>query len=96
MQYNAFMKVLTIRGVSRPLAAALEREKTRRGQSLNQTILDMLGERLGVGDAGPRRNGLARLAGSWSLAIQRWTVLVDVPRRRATSLGLNSSFIVSR
>lgn len=60
------MKVLTIRGVSKRLSDMLEREKRRRGQSLNQTVLDVLAERLGVGDAGPRRNGLARLAGTWS------------------------------
>lgn len=66
MHYNAVMKVLTIRGVSRTLADALEREKRRRGQSLNQTVLAVLSDRLGVGDAGPRRNGLARLSGSWS------------------------------
>ena len=60
------MKVLTIRGVSKRLADALEREKRRRGQSLNQTVLDVLSDRLGIGDAGPRRNGLAHLAGTWS------------------------------
>lgn len=60
------MKVLTVRGVSKRLADALEREKRRRGQSLNQTVLDVLSDRLGVGDAGPRRNGLARLSGTWS------------------------------
>jgi hypothetical protein len=60
------MKVLTIRGVSKRLSEALEREKRRRGQSLNQTVLDVLSDRLGVGDSGPRRNGLARLAGTWS------------------------------
>ena len=60
------MKVLTIRGVPKRLADALEREKRRRGRSLNQTVLEVLGERLGVGDKGPRRNGLASLAGTWS------------------------------
>ncbi len=66
MQYNDCMKVLTIRGVSKRLAEALEREKRRRGESLNQTVLDVLSDRLGVGDTGPRRNGLARLSGTWS------------------------------
>jgi hypothetical protein len=60
------MKVLTIRGVSKRLAEGLEREKRRRGRSLNQTVLDLLGDRLGVDDAVPRRNGLARLSGTWS------------------------------
>ena len=60
------MKTLTVRGVSKRLADALEREKRRRGQSLNQIVLDALSDRLGVGDAGPRRNGLGRLSGTWS------------------------------
>jgi hypothetical protein len=60
------MKVITIRGVSTRLAEELEREKRRRGRSLNQTVLDLLSDRLGVDDAGPRRNGLARLSGTWS------------------------------
>ena len=60
------MKVLTIRGVSKRLSDALEREKRQRGRSLNQTVLDVLSDRLGIGESGPRRNGLARLAGTWS------------------------------
>jgi hypothetical protein len=60
------MRVLTIRGVSKRLSDALEREKRRRGRSLNQTVLDVLSDRLGVGESGPRRNGLARLGGTWS------------------------------
>jgi hypothetical protein len=60
------MKALTIRGVSRQLAESLARETRRRGQSLNQTVLELLGDRLGVGDAGPHSNGLAQLAGTWS------------------------------
>jgi len=57
------MKVLTVRGVSKRLGEALEREKRRRGQSLNQPVLDVLN----VGDVGPRRIGLARLSGTWTL-----------------------------
>ena len=66
MHDNAFMKTLTIRGVPRALAQALEREKRRRGQSLNQTVLDLLSGGLGQSGDGVRRNGLARLAGTWS------------------------------
>ncbi len=66
MQYNAVMKNLTIRRVSPGLAAALERERRRRGQSLNGVVLDVLEEALGVRHGGRRRNGLARLAGSWT------------------------------
>lgn len=60
------MKTLTVRNVPKRLADALEREKRRRGRSLNQTVLDVLGDGLGVGSAGGRRNGLAKLAGTWS------------------------------
>lgn len=60
---------LTIRNLPADLSAALGREKLRRGVSLNQTVIDLLQISLGV--HGPRRNGLARLAGSWSEAEHR-------------------------
>ena len=60
------MKALTIRNVDAPLAKALERERMRRGRSLNQTVLDVLRQSLGVGTSAPRSNGLRELAGSWS------------------------------
>ena len=60
------MKVLTIRNVSSRLAAALEREKRRRGTSLNAVVLDVLSEGLGLNGRGRRSNGLARLAGTWT------------------------------
>lgn len=46
------------------LAKALEREKRRRGKSLNQTVIDVLGQ--GLGAQSVRSNGLGRLAGGWS------------------------------
>ena len=55
---------LTVRNVPSELAEALEREKQRRGTSLNQTVIDLLQMSLGV--SGQRTNGLARLAGTWS------------------------------
>jgi plasmid stability protein len=55
---------LTIRNLPAPVAEALEREKRRHGRSLNQTVIDLLGQSLGV--QGSRSNGLGRLAGSWS------------------------------
>lgn len=58
------MKTLTIRGVPDELAGALEQEKARRGESLNQTVISLLSQGLGVGRT--RSNGLARLAGTWS------------------------------
>lgn len=60
------MKTLTVRGVPRHVAEALEREKRRRGRSLNQTVIDLLTSGLGVGQPEGRRNGLAKLAGTWS------------------------------
>lgn len=61
------MRHLTVRNLSPELAQALEEEKRRRGSSLNQTVLDLLSQTLGVG--GHRRsNGLARLAGGWTEA----------------------------
>jgi plasmid stability protein len=58
------MRTLTVRNVPREVAEALEREKRRRGESLNQTVIELLTQGLGVGTV--RSNGLARLAGRWS------------------------------
>lgn len=60
------MKHLTIRNVPPQLARALEKEKKRRGISLNKMVIELLCQVLGVGKGGLRRNGLKRLAGSWS------------------------------
>jgi hypothetical protein len=64
-QVNA-MKHLTIRNLPTDISRALEKEKRRRGTSLNQTVIDVLGERLGVSAPEARRNGLKRLAGTWT------------------------------
>ena len=58
------MKNLTIRNVPDAVAEALEEEKRRRGESLNQTVIELLSQGLGVGTT--RSNGLGRLAGSWT------------------------------
>lgn len=58
------MKAITLRNVPSDLAEALNREKRRRGQSLNRTAIDLLKQALGVGTS--RSNGLAQLAGGWS------------------------------
>jgi len=58
------IKALTIRNLPPRLAEALEQEKRRRGQSLNQTVIDLLGQ--GLGTKGVRSNGLSHLAGGWS------------------------------
>ena len=70
-QIDAFMKTLTIRGVPRTLAQALDRERRRRDASLNSTVLDLLSRSLGLEAGGPRRNGLAELAGTWTDDEQR-------------------------
>ena len=59
------MKTLTIRNVPRRLAEALDRERKRKDASLNSTVLDLLSRSLGADSQGPRRNGLAKLAGAW-------------------------------
>jgi hypothetical protein len=60
---------LTVRHVPDELAAALEREKLRRGTSLNQTVIELLQQSLGV--SGTRSNGIRRLAGTWTAAQHR-------------------------
>jgi len=57
------MKALTIRNVPEAVAEALEREKARRGVSLNRTVIELLSQGLGIGVT--RSNGLAQLAGAW-------------------------------
>jgi len=58
------VKHLTIRNLPPDVAQALEREKRRRGESINQTVIGLLSKGLGVG--APRSNGLANLSGKWS------------------------------
>ena len=65
------MKAITIRNVPAELAQSLEREKRRRGASLDHTVLALLSEALGVSTPGPRSNGLRRLAGTWTEAEYR-------------------------
>ena len=60
------MKAITIRNVPADLAESLEREKRRRGASLNRTVLALLSEALDVSRPRPRSNGLRRLAGTWT------------------------------
>lgn len=59
------MKHLTVRNLPPEVARALQEERERRGASLNQTVIDLLRQSLGV-SAARRSNGLAKLAGSWS------------------------------
>lgn len=60
------MRHLTIRDVPPDLDARLQEEKRLRGRSLNQTVLDLLAQAVGLAGRGPRSNGLGALAGTWS------------------------------
>lgn len=60
------MQHLTVRNIPPDIAAALKDEKHRRHVSLNQTVIDLLRQGLGVGPGQKRSNGLARLAGNWT------------------------------
>jgi plasmid stability protein len=61
------MKYVTIRNLPPDVALALEREKKRRGKSLNQTTVELLAQALGVARQKKRGNGLSTLAGGWTL-----------------------------
>ncbi len=60
------MKHVTIRNLPPQVAEGLEKEKRRRGQSLNQTVIELLRQVLGLGAGRKRSNGLARLGGTWA------------------------------
>jgi plasmid stability protein len=60
---------LTVRNLPEDISNALKEEKRRRGTSLNQTVIDLLRQSLGV--SGTRSNGLARMAGTWTAAEHR-------------------------
>jgi hypothetical protein len=58
---------LTVRNLPEELGRALRKETRRRGTSLNQTVIDLLGRGLGVIVPSRRRtNGLRHLAGTWT------------------------------
>ena len=57
---------LTVRGIEGDIARALDREKSRRGKSLNTTVKELLRQSLGIAVDGKRDNGLAKFAGDWS------------------------------
>ena len=62
------MTHLTVRNVPAEVAEALVAEKTRRGGSLNATVIDLLRRALGVTPDASYDNGLGRHAGDWSEA----------------------------
>ncbi|MDE0452523.1 MAG: hypothetical protein OXI90_12270 [Gammaproteobacteria bacterium] len=60
------MKTITVRNVRPDVAAALDAERRLRGTSLNQTVLSLMHEALGLSNPRRRNNGLRQLAGNWS------------------------------
>jgi hypothetical protein len=59
------MRHLTIHNIPPEVAEALEKQKGQSRTSLNQTVIDLLGQALGV-CKGAKSNGLAVLAGTWT------------------------------
>jgi plasmid stability protein len=59
------MGYLTIRGIPDDLAKALQEEKRRRGNSINQTVIDLLRQALNMDWTSKSGNGLEKLAGTW-------------------------------
>ena len=57
---------LTVRSLPADVSRALDAERRRRAKSLNQTVVELLGESLGLERTAPRKNGLQKLAGRWS------------------------------
>ena len=60
------MEQLTIHNVPPELAQALEQESLRLREPLEQTVIELLRQGLRIRAAGEKRNGLARLAGTWT------------------------------
>lgn len=54
-----------MRGVPSDVARALEHERRRSGRSLNRIVIEILSRALGL-EGGAAKNGLERLAGTWS------------------------------
>jgi plasmid stability protein len=76
------MKHLTVRNVPDPVAKALERERRRRGKSLNKTVIELLSQGLDVRLPQERSNGLRRLAGTWSEAdLKRFHKAIEATER---------------
>lgn len=63
---EAGVKQLTVRSVDEALAKALEAEARRRRCSVNQTVLEILEQGLGLSGAAGFDNGLGKLAGTWT------------------------------
>lgn len=62
------MRHLTIRNLPPEVGEALERKRVRSRTSLNQTVIDLLRDALGIRRQGETSNGLSRFAGTWTAA----------------------------
>jgi hypothetical protein len=60
------MEPITIRDLPIEILEALERESLRLHKPLEHTVIDLLRQALSVKPVDARRNGLARLAGTWT------------------------------
>jgi len=60
------MEPITIRDLPTEILEALERESLRLHKPLENTVIDLLRQALSVKPVGAKRNGLARLAGTWT------------------------------
>jgi plasmid stability protein len=60
------MGYLTVRSLPNDVSKALRSETRRSGKSLNQTVIDLLRQALGLSWDSPPANGLEKLAGTWS------------------------------
>ena len=60
------MEQITIRDLPSELSEALERESLRLRKPLENTVIDLLRLALKLKPMGAKRNGLARLAGTWT------------------------------
>lgn len=65
-QMNATPRHLTVRNLPTAVARALDRERKRRGISLNATVVGLLEAALGTSGEEPFDNGLGKHAGGWS------------------------------
>ncbi|HEY2290284.1 MAG TPA: hypothetical protein VGM86_06220 [Thermoanaerobaculia bacterium] len=60
------MESLTIHNLPSEIAQALQQESVRLNASLEDTVIELLRRALKIGISEEKRNGLARLAGTWT------------------------------
>lgn len=60
------MEPITIRDLPTEILEALERESLRLHKPLENTVIELLRQALSAKPVGAKRNGLARLAGTWT------------------------------